>query len=168
MARISVQAPAPKPDPELKKLSVFLGHWKRVREFKPGPLGPGGKFTIDWTTRMILGGFFLQGRLKQKGPSGWTQALEISGYDPVNKNFPYQSYMDDGSTFSGVLTVTQNTYLFTGKVVIAGKQYQIKAPFIPAADFASGTFQGEISVDGQTWTPWFEERFTKVKPAAKK
>ena len=168
MARISVQASAPEPDPELKKLSVFLGHWRRVREYKPGLLGPPGKFTIDWTTRMILGGFFLEGRLKQKGPTGWTQGLEIFGYDPVNKNFPHQAYTDDGSTFSGVLTVAQNTYTWTGQFAVAGKPYQAKATFIPAADLASGTFEGEISVDGKTWTPWFEEKYTKVKPAAKK
>ena len=168
MARISVQAATPKPDPELNKLSVFLGHWRRVREYKPGPLGPAGKFTIDWTTRMVLGGFFLQGRAKQKASTGWTQALEFFGYDPVNKNFFDQGYTDDGSTFSGVLTVAQNTYTWTGQFVTAGKQYQLKATFIPAADLASATFEGEISVDGKTWTPWFEEKFTKVKRVAKK
>jgi hypothetical protein len=32
----------------------------------------------------------------------------------------------------------------------------------------SGTETGEISTDGKTWTPFFENRYTKVQPAAKK
>jgi hypothetical protein len=165
---MQAQAPAPKPDPALKKLSVLVGHWTREAEYKPGPLGPGGKYTGDWTTQMILGGFFLQGRETEKGPIGWTRVLEIFGYDPVNKNFPTQSYADNGSTFSGVLTVTQNTYTWAGKLVVAGKQYQYKGTFVLAPDLTSGTYEEEISVDGKTWTPWRETKFTKTQPAAKK
>jgi hypothetical protein len=165
---MQAQAPAPKPDPELKKLSVIVGHWTYEGEFKPGPLGPGGKVTGDWTAQMILGGFFLQGRFTEKGPAGEARGLRIYGYDPVNKNFPVQGYGDNGSTLSGVLTLTQNTYIFTGKLVVAGKQYQFKGTFVLAPDLASATQKAEISVDGKTWTPWFEEKFTKVKPAAKK
>jgi hypothetical protein len=165
---MQAQTQAPKPNPELKKLLPLVGHWTYEGEFKPGPFGPGGKVTGDWTTQVILGGFFLQARFTEKGPAGEARGLRIYGYDPVNKNFPSQGYGDNGSTFSGVLTVTQNTYTFTGKLVVAGKPYQGKGTFVLAADLASGTQKAEISSDGKTWTPWFEEKFTKVQPAAKK
>jgi len=165
---MQAQAPAPKPGPELKKLHALAGDWTWEGEYKPGPLGPGGKFTGEFNCRVILGGFFLQCRTTQKGPAGETQGLRIYGYDPVNRNFPSQGYSANGSTFSGVLTVTENTYLFTGKLVVAGKPYQGKATFVLAPDLASATQKGEISVDGRTWTPWFEEKFTKVPSAAKK
>jgi hypothetical protein len=165
---MQAQAQAPKPDPALKKLSVLVGHWTYEGEFKTGPLGPGGKVTGDWTTQVILGGFFFQARFTEKGPAGEARGLRIYGYDPVNKNFSSQGYGDNGSTFSGVLAVAQNTYIFTGKLVVAGKPYQGKATFVLAADLASGTQKAEISSDGKTWTPWFEEKFTKVQPAAKK
>jgi hypothetical protein len=165
---MQAQAQAPKPDPALKKLSVLVGHWTYDGESKPGPLGPGGKLTGDWTAQMILGGFFLQARSTEKGPAGEGRGLEIDGYDPVNKNLSSHYYADDGSTFSGVITVSGNTYTWAGKFVVAGKQYQFKGPFVLAADSANGTYKTEISADGKTWVPFGESKWTKAKPAAKK
>ena len=59
-AAVRAQAPAPKPDPEVKRMHAWVGHWTFEGEFKPGPLGPGGEFTGEFSCRMILGGFFLQ------------------------------------------------------------------------------------------------------------
>jgi hypothetical protein len=165
---VQAQAPAPKPAPEVKKLHALVGHWTYEGESKPRPLGPGGKFTGDWTAQMILGGFFLQARSTEKGPAGEGRGLEIDGYDAVNKNLSSHYYADDGSTFSGVITVSGNTYTWAGKLVIAGKQYQYKGTFIIGADLTSMTGKEEISVDGKTWTPWRETKYTKVQPAPKK
>jgi hypothetical protein len=165
---MQAQAPAPKPDPEVRKLHVLVGHWTYEGEYKPGPLGPGGKVSGVYDGRMILGGFFFEGRATEKGPAGETRGLEIDGYDPVNKNFSYHYYTDDGSAFTGALTVAGNTWTGAAKLVTAGKQYQFKATFVLAADLASASFDGEISVDGKTWTPWFEEKYTKAQPAANK
>jgi len=154
--------------PELKKLAVVVGHWTYELEYKPGPLGPGGKFTGDATDQMTLGGFFLQERRAEKGAMGETGALEITGYDPVNKNFTVSGYEGDGNTYSGVLTVNGNTWTYTGKFVVAGKQYLFKDTFILAPDLMSAIAKAEISADGNTWTPWFEGKYTKAKPAPKK
>jgi hypothetical protein len=165
---MQAQAPAPKPDPALKKLSVLVGHWTYEGESKPGPLGPGGKFTGEYTARMILGGFFLQAGSTEKGPAGETRGLEIEAYDPVNKNFVSNWYLSDGSRFSGVLTVSEKTLAWAGKFLLPGKQYQFKGTFVLATDLASGTYKEELSADGKTWTPLGESRWTKAKPAAKK
>jgi hypothetical protein len=165
---MQAQAPTPKPGPEVKKLHVLVGRWTYEGEYKPGPLGPGGKVSGEYDGRMILGGFFFEGRATEKGPAGQSRGLEIDGYDPVNKNFSYHYFMDDGSALTGALTVAGNTWTGAAKLVTAGKQYQFKGTFVLAADLASGTFEGEISVDGKTWTPWFEMKYTKVPPAAKK
>ncbi len=55
---IFAQTPAPKPDVEVKKLHVLVGHWTWEWEAKPGPLGSGGKATGEYDGQMILGGFF--------------------------------------------------------------------------------------------------------------
>jgi hypothetical protein len=81
---------------------------------------------------------------------------------------PDHYFTDDGSAISGVLTVSGNTCAHPGKLVTGGKEYQFKATFVLAADLAGGTFEGEISADGTTWTPWFTEKYTKVQPAPKK
>jgi Protein of unknown function (DUF1579) len=168
MARISVKTPAPRPDPQVKKLSVLVGHWTFKGEYKAGPLGPGGKVAGEYTGRMILGGFFFEGRLTEKAPFGEMRGLEVEAYDPANKSFVSNWYLSGGSAISGMLTVSGNTFSWEGKLKAAGKQYQYKQTLILAADLASWTIKAEISVDGKTWTPWFEERGTKVKPAAKK
>jgi hypothetical protein len=165
---MQAQAPAPKPGPEVKQLRALVGHWTYEGEYKPGPLGPGGKYTGEFTCQMILGGFFLQIRWTEKGPAGETRGLEIDGYDPVNKNLSAEAYSDDGSRFSGVVTVTGNTRTYAGKAVAAGKQYQIKDSLILAPDLTSATEKAEISADGKTWTPLFESKWTKVQPATKK
>jgi hypothetical protein len=165
---MQAQAPAPKPDPELKKLSVAVGHWTYQGEAKPGPLGPGGKLTGEYTSEMILGGFFLQEQFTTKGPAGERRTLALIGYDPVNKNFSGESYSDLGGRNSAVLTITGNTWNFAGKVVAAGKQYQFKGTYVLAPDLVSGTYKTEISADGKTWTPVSESKWTKAKPAPKK
>lgn len=165
---MQAQAPAPKPDPELKKLHVWLGDWTVEGKYKPGPLGPGGKFTAEYTGQMILGGFFFQDRYTEKGAMGETRALGIEAYDPVNKNFVSNYYYSTGSRFSGVLTVSGNTFTWEGKFVVGGKQYQFKCPLIFAADLMSGTERGEISADGKTWTPFLEAKWAKAKAAPKK
>jgi hypothetical protein len=80
------QAPAPKPDPALKKLGVLVGHWTYEEEWKAGPLGPGGKMSGVYDAHMILGGFFLEAEQTEKGVMGEIRNLEIDAYDPVNKN----------------------------------------------------------------------------------
>jgi hypothetical protein len=164
---MQAQAPTPKPDPELKKLSVFLGHWTCEGESKTGPLGPGGKYTGEYTARMILGGFFFQARWAEKRPSGETRSLEIVGYDPVNKNLVSNGYEDGGGTWSGAVNVSGSGYTYTGKYFLAGKQYLTRVAATFGADLMSMTRKLEISADGTTWTP-YEEKWTKVSAAAKK
>jgi hypothetical protein len=161
---MQAQAPAtaPKPDPELKKLAVWSGHWTSEADLKPGPLGPGAKTTGEFTIRPILGGFFFEVQAKEKGPQGETHGLTIYEYDPANKNFPYRGYSDDGSTSSGIMTVSGSTYTFEEKFVVEGKEYRTKGQFILAADGMSSTYKNEISTDGKKWIPLADGKFTKT------
>jgi hypothetical protein len=77
-------------------------------------------------------------------------------------------YFDDGSTFSGVLSVTGNVWTARGKYVIAENQYLYKSTFVLAPDLASATTKEEISPDGKTWRALREGKWTKAKPATKK
>src|SRR5947209_4831573 len=49
---------APKAGPEQAKLKYFVGDWKSEGEVKPGPVGPGGKYTASEHGKM-LGDFFV-------------------------------------------------------------------------------------------------------------
>ncbi len=165
---MQAQAPAPKPGPEVNKLHAVVGHWTFEGEAKPGPLGPGGKFTGESNCQMILGGFFFQCQLTAKVAEQEMRMLEIDGYDPVNKNFSSEFYFAGGNRFSGVLTIAGNTWTYAGKWAMGGKQYQLKENFILAPDLTSATDKSEISVDGKTWTTFGETKWTKAQPAPKK
>jgi hypothetical protein len=165
---MQAQAPAPKPDAEVKKLRSVVGHWTYEGESQPGAWGPGGKSSGKVNCQMILGGSFLQCLATEMGASRETQHLRIDGYDPVNRNFYSQVYFDDGRTDSLALNLTGDTFTWAGKLAISGKQYQFKATFVSAPDSTSATSKFEISLDGKTWMPFSDARYTKVKPAAKK
>jgi hypothetical protein len=163
------QAPAPKPDPEVRKLHAAMGHWTYEGEAKPGPGCLGGKFTGEMTCQMILGGFFLQCRFTEKEPDGEFRFLEIEGYDPENKKFTIESYTETGSRNSYVLTISGNRWTHTGKYVSEGKEYQYEGTFVFAPDLASATFSDKLSTDGKAWTACEEStKYTKGQPAGKK
>jgi hypothetical protein len=165
---VQAQAQAPKPSPEVNKLLPLVGHWAYEEEDKPGPLGPGGKSSGEYTAQMILGGFFMQGVEREKGPAGKMLALGIEAYDPASKNFTSNWYYSDGTVFSGTLTASGNTFTWAGKLVAGGKQYLMKEPCVISPDLMSGTITEEISVDGKTWVPAGVANMVKVKLAAKK
>jgi len=49
----------PEPALELKKLEYLVGDWILEGKVKPGPLGPGGQFTMAEHNYWMDGGFFL-------------------------------------------------------------------------------------------------------------
>jgi len=53
------QMQMPKPGPEHKKLDYFVGTWATDGDMKPGPMGPGGKFTGTSHDEWMDGGFFM-------------------------------------------------------------------------------------------------------------
>jgi hypothetical protein len=166
---VQAQAPAPKPHPELKKLLPLVGHWTYEGETDPGPRGPGGKFTGEQDVRWILKGFYQETRVREKGPAGEYQSLEIDGYDPANKTLTFAVYDDQGGVVSGVESFSSGTtQTYSGKSVEGGKQYLIRGTVVFAPDFLSFTWKGESSTDGKAWIPAFEIKATKAKPAPKK
>ncbi len=160
------QTTAQKPDPEIKKFDVFLGHWTYETEYKASPLGPAIKVTGELSGRKILGGFFIEMQAVERGATGETRAIEIVGYDPANKAFFSTEYHDDGNMSSETYVFNGNTVIDTGKFTVAGKAYMFKATMILAADSMSFVGMGEISTDGNSWVPWFEIKYTKVPTPA--
>jgi len=166
---IWAQTTAPTPDPEIKKFDVFVGHWTYTGEYMAGPLGPSSKVTGEWSCRKILGGFFFQNQFAEKGPMGESRGIEIVGYDPAKKAFFTNEYHDDGNMMSGAYVFNGNTATYTGKFSVGGKTYMLKAAITPAADSMSFTVKAGTSLDGSSWTPWVEAKYTKVpEPAPKK
>jgi hypothetical protein len=159
------QAPAPKPNPELKKLQAYVGHWTVEGEMNP-PSGPAIKISGTYDGKMTLGGFYFQGLARNKES---LQAVEYFGYDPVNRNIVGNTYAVDGTQTTWVATISGNTVSWTGKAIAAaGEQYSVRGRDVFTADFMSITSTLERSSDGKTWVPFFEGKWTKAAAPAKK
>jgi hypothetical protein len=161
------QAQAPKPDPELKKLGILVGHWTYEGHYNTTSLGPGGKASGDEFFQWILGGFFLQDLEIEKGAQGETRTASLCAYDSVNKNIVSSGLGSDGSQASGIMKVSGNTITVEAKMVIGGKETLMKAVMTVAPDLMSMTAKVEISMDAKAWVPFGDFQFTKVKPTPK-
>lgn len=161
------QTTAPKPDPELKKLDIMVGHWTYEGEYKAGPGGPNGKAKGEDRIQWILGGFLLQDQEIETGALGDARMAVLFAYDPAKKNIVISGLMNDGGPVSGIVEVSGNTITLDGKVVLGGKESLLRNTYVVAADRMSMTQKVEMSADGKTWTPFFDALFTKVKPAPK-
>ena len=159
---VQAQTPTPKPNSDLKKLQVLVGHWTYDGEYKPGFWGPGGKKQGEATYRFILKGFALEARETEKLVEGQSHLLEIDTYDVTNKQISCSVYTDDGTTYAAVITVAGNTVTWDGTVTVAGKQFRVRTPFVLSNDGTSGTAKGELSSDGKTWETYFEAKYQKI------
>ena len=164
------QTAAPKPDPEIQKMSMFAGHWKYEGEVKPTPVGPlaPGKYKSEWFGEMTLGGFFFERRVKGSGPGFDYERLDVYWYDPAIKSLTYADYLNNGHVDSGVFEVTGNVYTVRWKETAGGKDYQMRATYTLARDGLSMDYKMDYSPDGQTWTTSGEGKAVKFEPAANK
>ena len=70
----AAQAPSQaKPGPEYERLGYFVGKWTGEGEIKPGPMGPGGKFTSSDDCAWFEGHFSVVCHSESKMPMGAEQ-----------------------------------------------------------------------------------------------
>ena len=168
LGALRAQAPVPKPGPEHRKLSIWLGEWTYEGELQPTPLGPAGKYTGKTTARSTLGGFFVEWRGEETNAAGRFQWHEIDGYDAANKQYFWKFFYGDGSVTSVTYTIDGVNVKYAGNVLVGDKQYPIRGTAVFAPDFMSNVQTQEIAVDGKTWKPCSVFRNTKTPPGAKK
>ncbi len=159
---LQAQTPAPKPGPEHQKLNIWLGDWTFESEDQATPLGPAGKFTGKVTARPILGGFFVEWRSEATGPAGSSQYVEVDGYDGLNKEYTWNGFASDGSVHSVSYTIDGPTVSYSGVVRLKDKAYKIRGTAVFGADLESYVEKRELLLDGKTWVPQFQGKFTKI------
>jgi hypothetical protein len=147
---------------------MIIGQWTYTGEYKPGPLGPGGKIVGEYHFSFALNGFIVEGHTTERSADGTVQFLEIDSYDPINKRIATNLYADDGARYSGVITVSGETATWAVKFLAGGKEYQLRQAFILSKDGKTAQEHGEISEDGKTWIPFFVATCTRMEPVGKK
>jgi Protein of unknown function (DUF1579) len=114
--------PMPKPGPEHKKLEYYAGNWKMDGDVKPGPMGPGGKFSGTQKGEMMNGGFFLVMHSDMTLPGfGSGKGLAVMGYNPEEKKYTYNAFNTWGENEAATGTVDGNTWTWTDEHKMGGQ-----------------------------------------------
>jgi len=161
---VAQQLATPKPSPEHKKLSAFVGTWKDEAEMKPGPFGPGGKMSLTETCEWFTGGFSVVCRTDATGFMGDLETLSVLSYDPEEKVYRFNEFNSVGWSDSAKATVAGDTWTFDGESKMGGKLIKSRST-IKLSSPDSATMTSEMSVDGGPMTLFMELKGTSVKPS---
>ncbi len=137
----------PKPAPELKKLDYFLGTWTSEGDAKPGPMGPGGKFSTSGNGKWMDGGFFLV-----------IQSDFKSNAD--EKVYTYDEFNTMGENVHSKGTVDGDTWSWTNDMKM-GPQTMKGRYSMKILSPTSYTYKFEMSPDGTKWDTVMEGKATK-------
>jgi len=152
----------PKPGPEVQRLGYFVGKWQGEGELKPGPFGPGGKFTTSDNNEWFTGGFFLVMRSDEKSPMGNGQSMMVVGYNAEQKVYTFHSIDSMGEAETATGTVQGDTWTWLGESKMGGRS--LKSRFtLKELSPTSYSMKLDMSTDGTNWMTMMEGKATKVK-----
>ncbi len=150
--------------PEMSKLGVFVGNWVYEGEQVDSPMsdlfGEAGKFSGTIEARFILSGSFLETKWEDKNPAGITTIIEITGYDPTEKNYVANGYVSDGSRDTTIQTTSPDGRIWKSRKTFTtstGKDVLLRSVigFSPDWNSYTGT-EGYSLNEGKTWIHWYK------------
>ena len=154
-------AEAPKPPPEVEKLSYFVGPWKSEGQIKAGPMGAGGATEGRDVCRWMPGNFFIGCLMASKGPAGSMQVQAVMGYDREAKVYRWWSFDNLGRAETATGTLKDGTWTWLGETKLADKT--VKSRYTIADMTSEGyTFDWATSPDGKTWTSQADGKVSKM------
>jgi len=159
---VRAQTELPKPAPELRKLDYFAGTWRAQGEVKPGPMGPGGKFTGTNKVRCMDGGFFLVTHSEFNGAMGQGTETAYMGYDSNDKMYTYYSFntLGEADHAKGKLEGDTWTWLSETRMGPQTIKGRLTLKMLSATAYS---FKFETSTNGNTWNTLLQGRDTKKK-----
>lgn len=162
-AALLAQAP-PKPSAEHQRLAYFVGNWTNEGEMKPGPMGPGGKFTGTDTCEWFEGQFAVVCRGEGKTPMGPMRNLGLLSYSPEEKAYTYYAVDNSGMTMTSVPrgTVKGDTWTFHDESSMGGMKIKSRVTLKEVSP-TSYTFLLELQGSDGKWIPAMESKLTKTK-----
>lgn len=159
----AAQAPeAPKPGPEHQRLAYFVGKWNAEGEVKPGPMGPGGKFTSSDKCEWFEGRYSVVCHSEGKMPMGKSKSIGILSYNTEEKVYTYYGIDNSSMTMASVPkgTVRGDTWTYTDEGTMGGKKYKSRVT-IKEVSPTEYTFRMDMQGPDGKWAPMMESRNTK-------
>lgn len=159
----AAQAP-PKPTPAHARLGYFVGKWTAEGEMKPGPMGPGGKFTASDTCEWFEGRYSVVCRSEGKTPTGPSKSIGIIGYSLEDKVYTYYGIDNSSMTMASVPrgTLQGDTWTYNDEGTMGGQKYKSRVT-IKELSPTKYTFKMEMQGPDGKWGPMMESTNTKVQ-----
>jgi hypothetical protein len=157
-----VVAQATKPGPEQARLGYFVGKWTAEGEVKPGPMGPGGKFTSTDNCEWFEGRYSVICHSEGAMPMGPSKSIGILGYSPEEKVYTYYGVDNTGMTMSSVPkgTLKGDTWTYLDQGTMGGKQYKSRV-IIKELSPTSYSFSMDMQGPDGKWVRTMESKNTK-------
>ena len=157
------QMEIPKPGPEVKKLNYFVGHWTSEGDMKPGPMGPGGKFTLQENSEWMDGGYFVVIHSKYSGggmPDGTSTAY--MGYDTQGKVYTYDEFNSSGEHAHSTGNLDGDNFVWMSDMKMGAQTMKgrFSMKLMPPNAYA---YKFEVSPDGKAWSLVMDGKDTKAK-----
>jgi len=161
-AMVTAQEPEmPKPGPEHKAVSVFVGKWSFEGKMNDGPFGPGGAVTFTETCEPFEGGFAIVCRSEGKNPMGPTKTLSIMSYDSEKKHYTYYALESGMPAFMATGKNEGKAWNWDVESTMGGQTMWTKVT-VTVPTPTSQTFEMKMSTDGgKTWMPAMTGKSTK-------
>jgi len=159
----AAQAPSQaKPGPEHERLGYFVGKWTGEGEIKPGPMGPGGKFTSSDDCAWFEGHYSVVCHSESKMPTGTSKSIGILGYSGEEKVYTYYGVDNTNMTMASVPkgTVHGNTWTYNDEGMMGGKKVKTRVT-IKELSPKEYSFTMEAQGDDGKWRPMMESKNTR-------
>lgn len=160
MGAVAKAEELPKPAPELKRLDYFVGTWIAEGVVKPGPMGPGGKFTATNRVQWMDGGFFLVTQSEFSGVIGKGSETAYMGWDGHDRMYTYDSFNTLGGADHAKGTLDGDTWTWRSETRM-GAQTMKGRLTIQMLSASAYSFKYETSPDGARWSTVLEGQDTK-------
>jgi hypothetical protein len=153
----------PEPALELKKLEYLLGDWTLEGKVKPGPMGPGGQFTMTEHNYWMDGGFFLviESEFKGGGMPGGTGTAYL-GFDPEKKLYTYHEFNSIGEFQHSTGSVEGDTWTWMGEQHLGRTKTKTRVE-VKTLSPTSYAMTVAVARDGREWLTVMEGKATKQK-----
>ena len=143
-------------------MGYFVGKWTTEGEMKPGPMGPGGKFSSSDDCEWFEGGYTVVCRSEGTTPSGDSRSMGILGYSPEEKVYTYYGVNNTPMGMPSVPkgTFQDGTWTYTDEGTMGGRKYKSRVTIEEVSPTAY-TFQMAIQGGNGKWLTVSESKSTK-------
>jgi hypothetical protein len=133
------------PNPELERLSVFIGRWLTEGETVAEPGTPAASIVASDVYQWAPGGRFLVHPAYGRVGSASVGGLEVIGYDPSTGQFQTHFFDSEGNTARETLSCRDGVWTWQGG--------RVRCRGVFSDDGRTLTAHHERSDDGEHWRP---------------